>query len=123
MSNSLRKVSSLISLLSTVVRFRVQKESFSEPCVLSFADAFTPGGLFFEGATTQEESICRSSGLYQCLEGHELYTRNLEHNPKGVAIHDMLYSPGVPVFRDPITEKLLGKVPTGVIANNFVDCR
>eukprot|EP00210_Caulerpa_lentillifera_P006170 g5895.t1 len=92
---------------SLVTAQRLHRESYHEPCVLNFADAFVPGGLFFEGATTQEESICRATGLYQCLEKHELYARNANKTRGGIALHDMLLTHGLPVFRDPETEKFI----------------
>lgn len=67
--------------------------------VLNFASAKNPGGGFLSGARAQEESICRASGLYVCLEPSPMY----EHHRRR---HDPLYStwvvhsPNVPVFRD-----------------------
>jgi uncharacterized protein (TIGR02452 family) len=67
---------------------------------LNFASAKNPGGGFRGGAQAQEESLARSSGLYRCLtEAPEFYAfhrvqRDLRYSDR------MIFSPGVPVFRD-----------------------
>ena len=67
---------------------------------LVFASAKNPGGGFLGGAKAQEESIARSSALYPCLLAvPEFYAfhraqRDLRYSDR------VIYSPGVPVFRD-----------------------
>ena len=66
---------------------------------LNFANAVVPGGGFLHGARAQEEYLCRSSALYHTLLGSPMY----EHNrAQGTCLYSdaMIYSPGVPVFRD-----------------------
>lgn len=67
-------------------------------CALNFASAKHPGGGFLGGARAQEESLCRSSGLYGCINGDPMYR---EHAPTrgGFYTNAAIYSPGVPVFR------------------------
>lgn len=91
-------------------RFEVRNESTlaaakrlaaegSEPVALNFASARNPGGGFLGGARAQEESLCRSSALHACLVGQPFY----EHHARARdAMYSawILYSPGVPVFRD-----------------------
>jgi uncharacterized protein (TIGR02452 family) len=64
---------------------------------LNFASAKHPGGGFLGGARAQEESLCRSSGLYACINGDEMYAF---HAQKGGGFYTnyAIYSPDVPVF-------------------------
>lgn len=67
---------------------------------LSFASAKNPGGGFLGGSEAQEESLARSSGLYACIsQMTEMYEAN---RACGTSLYtdNMIYSPGVPVFRD-----------------------
>ena len=77
---------------------RLTLEGFNV-CALNFASAKHPGGGFLGGARAQEESLCRSSGLYGCITGDPMYR---EHAPTrgGFYTNAAIYSPGVPVFRD-----------------------
>ena len=84
---------------------------FDRFLVLNFANAFTPGGGFMNGAEAQEESLCRESTLYASLVtekavGMYEYNRRL-HSP--AASDYMLLSPKVCVFRAYDTGKLLDK--------------
>ena len=52
--------------------------------VLNFADGYTPGGLVWQGESTQEECLCRASNLYGYLEkieypidGKLVYTKDV----------------------------------------------
>ncbi|GAA1777008.1 TIGR02452 family protein [Luedemannella helvata] len=71
-----------------------------EAACLVFASAKNPGGGFLGGAKAQEESIARSSGLYQSLlAAPDFYAyhrtqRDLRYSDR------VIYSPGVPVFRN-----------------------
>jgi uncharacterized protein (TIGR02452 family) len=72
------------------------------PVALNFASAKNPGGGFLGGARAQEESLCRSSGLYACLKNDDMYRR---HAPTrgGFYTNSAIYSPAVPVFREDTT--------------------
>lgn len=68
--------------------------------VLNFASAKNPGGGFLKGAQAQEESLARSSALYQSLlRGHKYYEF---HRAKRSTFYSdrMIYSPDCPVFKD-----------------------
>lgn len=67
--------------------------------VLNFASAKNPGGGFLKGAHAQEESLARSSGLYQSLLQCRSYY-NYHRSQKSCLYSDwMIYSPRCPVFR------------------------
>jgi uncharacterized protein (TIGR02452 family) len=68
--------------------------------LLNFASARHPGGGFLSGSQAQEESLARASGLYACVSRMtEYYEANQRHRSALYTDH-MIYSPGVPVFRD-----------------------
>jgi uncharacterized protein (TIGR02452 family) len=84
--------------LAAVRRLREQQEQ-SVIC-LNFASARNPGGGFLNGAQAQEESLARASGLYACQhmvpEFYETHRANRDLRYS----HRLIYSPGVPVFRN-----------------------
>lgn len=86
-------------------------ERLKEPMVLNFASARHPGGGFLNGASAQEESLCRCSTLFASLasnEAQEMYAYNNENQISTYSDY-MLFSPYVVVFRD--TEKGLLEKP------------
>ncbi len=71
-----------------------------EPLCLNFASAKNPGGGFLNGATAQEESFARASGLYSCLRTQkEFYDFHRQQGDLLYSDH-LILSPGVPVFAD-----------------------
>lgn len=89
--------------------------------VLNFASAKNPGmhplswhltllgGGFLRGSLAQEESLARASGLYDCLTLERVsgfYSDN-SRDKTCLYTHNIIYSPGVPVFRDDSTHELL----------------
>lgn len=82
-------------------------------CVHNFASASNPGGGVVNGATAQEECLCRCSTLYFCLNTPEMWSsfytpHRAAHDP----IHngDCIYTPGVTVFKsDTASPALLPK--------------
>lgn len=90
---------------------------FDRFLVLNFANAFTPGGGFLNGAEAQEEGLCRESTLYASLSNEKAagmyeYNRRL-HSP--AASDYMLLSPEVCVFRDHDSHKLFEKPYTASV--------
>ena len=75
-------------------------------CVLNFADWTTPGGWVLKGASAQEESLCRCSTLYSCINdpGVENFYANHKAEKRKNPMHilhnnDLIYTPGVTVFK------------------------
>jgi uncharacterized protein (TIGR02452 family) len=66
------------------------------PAVLVFASAGKPGGGFRTGARAQEEDIARASALHACLATAPAFYQY----PDLLYTDNVIYSPGVPVFRD-----------------------
>ena len=67
---------------------------------LNFASAKNPGGGFLSGSQAQEESLARSSGLYNCLlHCSMMYTVNRKLTSCLYTDH-MIYSPAVPFFKN-----------------------
>lgn len=91
--------------------------------VLNFASAKHPGGGFQSGAQAQEESIARSSTLYQSLTSPKVGRFYSSHNkdPKGgYYSHTMIFSPDVTVFRTDsgkLTEPMQIDVVTSAAVN------
>jgi uncharacterized protein (TIGR02452 family) len=67
---------------------------------LNFASARNPGGGFQNGAQAQEESLARSSALYACLLPMTGFYDYHRHHAELTYSDRVIYSPGVPVFRD-----------------------
>jgi len=68
--------------------------------VLVFASARNPGGGFLNGAQAQEESLARGSALYPCLRAAGDFYAHHRATPELTYTDRVIYSPGVPVFRD-----------------------
>ncbi|NAS20285.1 TIGR02452 family protein [Herbidospora sp. NEAU-GS84] len=76
------------------------RELGGEPACLVFASAKNPGGGFLNGAKAQEEDVARASALYTCLTAAPAFYAF--HREQGDLRYSdrVIYSPGVPVFRD-----------------------
>jgi uncharacterized protein (TIGR02452 family) len=67
---------------------------------LNFAAARNQGGGFLNGASAQEEDLCRCSSLYSCLKSKPMfYNKNILCNDPYYT-NDIIYSPKVPFFRN-----------------------
>ena len=90
------------------------------PVVLNFASAIHPGGGFLSGARAQEEYLARSSGLYACLVGNPMYAFHRERYDPLYSDY-VIYSPGVPVFRDDSGALLEDPYSIGIITSPAVN--
>lgn len=77
----------------------IRSEGCNDLVCLNFASGKRPGGGFLGGATAQEESLARSSGLYSCIARmRDMYRAN-KRCRSCLYTDNMIYSPKVPVFR------------------------
>ncbi len=70
--------------------------------VHNFASATTPGGGVTNGSSAQEESLCRCSTLYPCLDTKRLYNEfyQLHRNKQDVRYSDRcIYTPDITVIK------------------------
>lgn len=74
-------------------------ESVADVACLNFASAKTPGGAFLLGFDEQEETLARASGLHACLQRAEEFYNIHKRSTSFLYTDNMIYSPGVPVFR------------------------
>lgn len=64
--------------------------------VLNYASYKNPGGMFIEGSSAQEESLCHESFLYNVLrEMKEYYSWNNTHKNKALYLDRAVYTPGI----------------------------
>ncbi|GIH94132.1 TIGR02452 family protein [Planobispora siamensis] len=85
---------------STLQAARAMAGDGTDLACLVFASAKNPGGGFLNGAQAQEESLARASALYACLTAVPQFYDY--HRAQGDLRYSdrVVYSPGVPVFRD-----------------------
>jgi uncharacterized protein (TIGR02452 family) len=83
---------------TTLAVIRRLVESGRRPLALNFASAKHPGGGFLSGARAQEESLARSSGLFTCLAGNEMYDYHRGRRDPFYSDY-AIYSPDVAILR------------------------
>lgn len=70
-------------------------------CVLNYASYKHPGGGFLSGAKSQEEDLCRESGLFHCLVSqHAWYKAHRLESTACTYTDDFIYSKDVPFIRN-----------------------
>lgn len=75
-------------------------EGHTNPMCLNFASAKNPGGGFLNGSIAQEESLAVSSALYACQQRIPEYYGIHRGMKSCIYTDNMIYSPGVPIFRN-----------------------
>lgn len=90
-------------------------DGYQEVVCLNFASAKNPGGGFLGGSQAQEESIARSTGLYNCqMKAWDYYEIN--RNTKSCIYTDhMIYSPYVPILKNEAGTNLADLTLTSII--------
>ncbi|MDO5132166.1 MAG: TIGR02452 family protein [Eubacteriales bacterium] len=76
-------------------------------CILNFASATNPGGGVVHGSSAQEESLCRCSILYYCLNTPEMMEGfYLPHRRADNPLYndDLIYTPDVVVIKTDTSE-------------------
>ncbi|REC55868.1 TIGR02452 family protein [Chryseobacterium piscium] len=92
-----------------------EEENQDKLMCLNFASAKNPGGGFINGAEAQEESLARTSALYEIqLQAGDYYKTHREME-SCFYTDTMIYSPKVPVFR-----KDKGKLLPKPVLCNFI---
>ncbi|MFL6116218.1 MAG: TIGR02452 family protein [Catenulispora sp.] len=95
----------------------VLDEGAKNVAILNFASARNPGGGYLGGARAQEEDLCRSSALYTTLlEAREYYDAHRQNRDTRYS-HRVIYSPGVPVYRDTTTRLLDAPYPVSFLTS------
>lgn len=93
----------------------IAQEKSGKICVLNFASAKNPGGGFLGGASAQEESLARSSNLYETqIKDKTMYDFN--RNQSSFLYSDyMIYSPNVLFWNDDNGDYFEKPLAAGVI--------
>lgn len=73
---------------------------YKDVLCLNFASARNPGGGFLGGSQAQEESIARSTGLYNCQIKTSGYYETNRKEKSCIYTDYMIYSPFVPIIKD-----------------------
>lgn len=99
-SNNKNKTAFEVTGETTMMAMQRLSNGNQKVVALNFASAKNPGGGFLSGSQAQEESLARSSGLYNCLTRCSMmYTINRK-NTSSLYTDYMIYSPDVPFFKD-----------------------
>ena len=71
-------------------------ENWKKVALLNFASYKNPGGMYMEGSSAQEESICHGTNLYQVIkEFPDYYKHNKKNLMRGLYTSRALYSPKI----------------------------
>lgn len=70
--------------------------------ILNFASYKNPGGMFFQGSSAQEESLCHESYLYNVLRAFDdtYYSWNRSHLNRAMYCDRALYTPDVRFYHN-----------------------
>lgn len=82
--------------------YHINDSDTGKLCALNFASYKNPGGMFLNGSSAQEESLCHESNLYNILENfkQDFYNPNKKKLNRGLYNDNMLYLPNVVFLRN-----------------------
>ena len=109
-------------VISDTVKYILDSVALKKRAALNFADGYEKGGLVLQGATTQEECLCRSSNLYEslCLDECEReyysYNRDNKEFNRGNCSDRLIYTDDVLFFKDSELEDI-----ESINEHNFCD--
>ncbi len=103
-----KKVAAMVTVSGkrTLEAAEVYAKQGKRVCVLNFASATNPGGGVMGGSSAQEESICRCSTLYPCLNAGAMWRAfYMPHRDAGDPLYndDCIYTPDVCVFKSDVS--------------------
>ena len=96
------KAEVIVSAKRSLEAAEVYAKQGKKVCVLNFASATNPGGGVVNGSSAQEECICRSTMLYQCLNTDAIWNEFYKPHRKSanpLYNNDCIYTPDVCVFK------------------------
>lgn len=108
------------SSLKAILDLSAEEDQEKIMC-LNFASAKNPGGGFINGAEAQEESLARTSALYETLLMADDYYTTHRNMTSCFYTDTMIYSPQVPVFRKDKGELLSKPVMCNFITSPAVN--
>ena len=93
---------SVVDLDTVSAIFRYKKKE-KRTAILNFASYKNAGGMFLQGSSAQEESLCHASFLYNVLsEFKDYYAWNDKHKNRALYENRALYSPDVVFTNDSV---------------------
>ena len=100
---------------------RLHRRGAADILCLNFGSAKNPGGGFLGGASAQEESLARASGLYGCLLSASGYYEHHRRERSAIYSDHLIHSPGVPVFKHEDGSPMESFIPVSFITGAAVN--
>lgn len=88
------------NMTSVAAIFKMRSQFQGKTAVLNFASYKNPGGMFLNGSSAQEESLCHSSTLYNVLSqfNDRFYYPNRKRLNRSLYSDNLIYSPEILFF-------------------------
>ena len=85
---------------TTLAAAKRLNKQYGSVAILNFASAKNPGGGFLKGSSAQEESIARSSSLYESIKNQKNFYDYHRTTKNTTYSHRMIYSKDIVVIKD-----------------------